>query len=133
MYDRLRYWCYEEESYGGRNYLEEIKQYFASQEDFERMFLTPCLINAYNTGEKGTGEVVRAFVETGAIAKVGTAMKGHAGFDLYLAMTRYGAAEEGMGLHDYGPEASTYVEKIYAYADLLTAAPQKEPVIMAAN
>lgn len=131
MYDRLSYWCYEEENYGGRNYLEEVKQYFASQEDFERMFLTPCLINAYNTGEKGMGEVVRAFVETGQLNEVVKGTSGHAGFDLYLAMARFGAAEEGLGLHDYGPEASTYVEKIYAYAELLNKqSTQSEQVAM---
>lgn len=134
MYDRVRYWCYEEPSYGGRNYLEEIKAAFASQEDFERYFLVPLLVNAYNTGEKGMGDVVHAFVESGTFHRTfGSAS--HAGFDVFQALSEYGAAESSGTLGNYGSEASTYVQRVYAFARLLAAEPERDevPVYMASQ
>ncbi len=119
MYDRVRYWCFEEEPYAGRNYLEDIKQVFASQEEFEQFFFVPLMINAYNTGEKGVGEVVRSFVESGVFHKM-FKKETNAGFDVFQAMTEYGASVDFGDVADYGPEASTYVQRVYAFAGLLT-------------
>jgi len=119
MYDRLPYWCYEEEPYSGRNYLEEIKQIFASKDDFEQYFFLPCLLNSYNTGEQGMGELVQAFVETGTLAEITRNQKGGAGFDIFQAMTDFGRDSELPTLQDYGDDASRYVQRIYALADLL--------------
>ncbi len=119
MYDRVHYWCYEEESYGGRNLLEEVKALLASQEDFERYFLTPLLVNAYNTGEKGIGVVVQAFVLSGGLAQFTAAGERRAGYDVFQAMTEFGAASDHPELDDYGPEASTYVQRAYAFAEAL--------------
>jgi hypothetical protein len=118
MYDRLQYWCYEEAQYRGRNYLEDIKTLFPHQEDFEQYFLVPCLLNAYNTGEQGMGEVVVAFAQSrefAAQAKRG----GTSGYDLFTEMTKWAATSDLSQLQDYRGEASTYVEKIYAAADVL--------------
>jgi hypothetical protein len=117
-YDRLKYWCYEEQNYQGRNYLEDVKALFPSQEDFEKYFFVPCLLNAHNTGEQGMGEVVVAFAQSKeffAHMKAG----GLNGFDLFHDMTRWAAASKLPQLKDYRKDASTYVEKIYAVAPIL--------------
>ncbi len=117
-YDRLQYWCYEEPQYSGRNYLEDIKALFPSQEDYERYFFTPCLLNAHNTGEQGMGEVVVAFAQSKeffAHMKAG----GTNGYDLFAQMTKWAAASDLSQLKDYRGEASTYVEKIYAATEVL--------------
>ncbi len=120
MYDRVQYWCYEDENYQGRNYLEDIKAMFPSQEEFEQYFLVPCLLNAYNTGEQGMGEVIVAFAQSKpffAHMKTG----GVNGYDLFHEMTAWAATSELSQLQDYRSEASTYVQKIYAVAPLLTS------------
>ena len=112
-----RYWCYEEASYGGRNYLEDIKSVFATQEEFEQFFLVPLIINAYNTGERGIGEVVRAFVETGTFAKQFGREKA-AGFDVFQKMTEFGRDADLPELADYGPEASVITSYSIHYTKL---------------
>ena len=117
----MQYWCYEEQNYQGRNYLEDIKALFPSQEDFETYFLVPCLLNAHNTGEQGMGEVIVAFAQSQeffAHMKVG----GVNGFNLFQEMTTWAATSELSQLKDYRSEASTYVQKIYAHSGLLGGA-----------
>ncbi len=118
MYDRLQYWCYEGENYYGQNYLEEIKTVFASQEDFEQYFFVPCLINAFNTGEQGMGEVVVAFAQSATFRAIREQGIVH-GYDLFQAACDF-ARESKLGqLADYKDEASTYAQRVYAFAGLL--------------
>ena len=76
-------------------------------------------MNSYNTGEQGMGELVQAFVETGTLAEITRNQKGGAGFDIFQAMTDFGRDSELPTLQDYGDDASRYVQRIYALADLL--------------
>ncbi len=118
MYDRLQYWCYEGENYYGHNYLEEIKAAFASQEDFETYFFVPCLVNAYNTGEQGMGEVVVAFAQSASFRKLKEAGNVR-GYDLFQAMCDFARDSELSQLADYKEEAPQYVQRVFAFAELL--------------
>lgn len=119
MYDRLQYWCYEGENYYGQNYLEEIKAVFTSQQDFETHFFVPCLINAYNTGEQGIGEVVVAFGQSAEFRNIKEQGNVH-GYDLFQSMCDFGRASELSQLADYKEEAPKYVQRVYAFAELLS-------------
>jgi len=117
-YDRLKYWCYEEENYQGRNYLEDIKMLFDTQDDFENYFLGPCLLGTHNTGERGMGEVVVAYAQS--VPFHTRAKKGNQnGFDVFQEMTQWARASDLVQLKDYKNDASSYVQKIYAFAELV--------------
>lgn len=118
MYDRLQYWCYEGENYSGQNYLEIIKGQFTSQAAFEKYFLVPCLINAYNTGERGIGEVVVAFAKSVTFQSAKKTVGG-GGYDVFQTMCDFARDSELSQLSDYKTEASTYVQRVYAWAELL--------------
>lgn len=117
MHERIRYWSHEEQNWQGRNYLEDVKTLFASQEDFERYFFTPCLLNAYNVGEKGIGEVIQAYAQSAVFHARQVGEKNT--FDVFQEMTEFAQASTLPQLDDYGEEASSYVQKIYAFAELL--------------
>lgn len=129
MYNRIRYWSHEEPNWQGRNFLEDIKQLFPSQEAFEEQFLLPCLVNAYNVGEKGMGEVIQAFAQSAEFHSL--QQEGVGGHDVFQVMTEFGFASDHPDLDDYGPEASTYVQKIYAFAEVLDT--EREEVVQVAS
>jgi hypothetical protein len=119
MYDRLQYWCYEGEGYYGENYLEYIKSVFDTQADFEKYFLTPCIILSYNTGERGASEVINAFAQSDEFRKLKES-KVAGGYNTFQAMCDFGKASPLSQLADFKEEAPTYVQRAYAFAEILS-------------
>jgi len=78
-------------------------------EAFNRYFLVPLMINAYNAGQGTMTKVVEEFfaqyTEKAAVAELLKVDELH-GYDLYLAMSKTTAAEGWVG--NYGQDSSSY-------------------------
>ena len=116
--------------------LEKIEEeFFASNSiQFERYFLAPVVLNAYNSGEGRMVNCIKLFLETypnrEALKKAIGEYPDGFGLDAYLLMTKLSSAvvgrtEKGRRIHriaGYGRDSSQYVVRAYTLAELL-----KEP------
>lgn len=103
------------------------EQFFdGDQETFDRYFMTPLIINAYNTGGPLMRDVLEWFIKTFPSRKevdalIGPHPKGY-GLDLFMAMSMQVHGEQRPKtdpLHAYGDDAKNYVPRVYALADLI--------------
>lgn len=102
------------------------REYFGNDEAaFEKFFLTPILVNAYNAGPARLVVVVNRFLERypnkqALEALIGGHSQGF-GYDAYIAMAREtsGHDDRRRKVPGYGEDSSEYVPRIYALADLL--------------
>ena len=103
-----------------------LKEYFGGDEKaFEKYFLTPVLLNTYNSGADRLAEVVRWFTDhypdrAALEGLIGSHQKGF-GLDAYAAMAKEASkkTDEGNAVSGYGKDSSEYVSRIYALAELL--------------
>jgi hypothetical protein len=84
---------------------------------FEKYFLIPLMINAYNAGQARMGEVVRWFVsqctDIESVLALGFESNFPQGYDVFYAMTQRCADQKGV--RRYGDDARAYVEKVMAW------------------
>ncbi|MCU0678019.1 MAG: transglycosylase SLT domain-containing protein [Candidatus Pacebacteria bacterium] len=88
---------------------------------FEKYFLMPLMINAYNAGQARMGEVVRWFVaqctDIESVLALGFESNFPQGYDVFYAMTHQCAQQKGVSR--YGDDARAYVEKVMAWTEAI--------------
>jgi len=100
--------------------LAYIKEHFFAndEQDFETCFVVPALVNAYNAGARRIAEVITWFVQEvreGRLSEyLPTNIDTPSGFDVYMTMVH--ACAEKEAVHKFGPDASQYTEKVYAWS-----------------
>lgn len=86
---------------------------FSSQSDFLRHFITPLMINSYNSGSSRLAAAVNQFFVPGRN------LEGLVGKDVYLAMSDFAQGEEKGILREYKNDAREYVSRAYALSRVL--------------
>ena len=84
-------------------------------EAMQQYFLGPLVINAYNAGQGTMTRVFNAFFDRYPNREAVEELAGRtlSGYDLFFTMARTSHAQELVG--NYGPAASTYVEKVMGW------------------
>jgi hypothetical protein len=97
--------------------------YFENDEDFAKEFLVPVLVNSYNAGAARMAAVISWFTYKYPDRKTLTEAKDGfepRGYDVFKIMSMEAREENSVPLvAGYGSDASGYVPRIYAFADLL--------------
>ncbi len=100
--------------------LQYIKDTFFDGDEtkFETCFVVPALVNAYNAGARRVSEVITWFVNEVKESRLSSLtppdISNPAGFDVYMVMVH--ACSNAKAVKRFGPDASQYTEKVYAWA-----------------
>lgn len=94
---------------------EVVRSRFFTEEDFERDFIVPLMINAYNAGAARVAEAVELYVSSVYSEDMST------GKDLFLEVADVAQESKQGLLSRYGTEARAYVRGVYASAAVLRA------------
>lgn len=101
----------------------------------EKYFLVPCIINSYNAGQDRMINVVQWFLENYPDPESTMALLSQdeplSGYDIFFAMTHQCALEKGVDA--YGPQASTYVQKVMGWTQAFADYEQKQQGIEIAS
>lgn len=96
------------------NAYRDEQGFLNSERAFLRLFVTPLVINSYNAGPDRVAEAVNEYFYS---------LKGAAEFpegpDVFLNVSRFGSDSTVGLLSEYGPDASSYVQMVYAKALLM--------------
>ena len=92
----------------------------SGDELWQKYFLTPCMINAYNTGSRTIGTCLHEFVAAHSIQELQEMAGESPGYDLFTKFT-YFARESGASSssRNYGRDAATYFVSIAAAAEVV--------------
>ena len=96
--------------------LQEIQQLFSSEEEYQKFFYTPCMINAYNTGADRMAKAIKEFVTPEMLVSLKDKYAEGARYDLYDDLTEFAAMSQKGALEGYQEASSTYTRKVFAYA-----------------
>lgn len=81
----------------------------AGEEQWQKYFLTPCMINAYNAGSLIIGSCLHAFVDAHSMEELRELSGEPPGYDLYTAFTHFArACEVNEFTRRYGDDAQAY-------------------------
>ena len=93
--------------------LLRVRDTFDNQADFLKHFITPLIINSYNSGSSRLATAVNQFFTPERN------LDGFKGKDLFLAMADYAYGEEAGVLGAYKTDAREYVSRAYALSRVL--------------
>ncbi len=87
---------------------------------WQKYFLTPCIINAYNAGSRTVGTCLHEFVESHTLEELQDIAGENPGYDLFTAFT-YFARESGKSSssRNYRRDAGTYFVSIVAASEVV--------------
>jgi hypothetical protein len=106
MYSQLMHYCDDEA-------LLQARDSFSNQSDFLKHFITPLIINSYNSGARRLATAVNRFFVPERD------LDGLVGKDVYLAMADFAQAEDEGLLSSYKTDAREYVSRAYALSRVL--------------
>ncbi len=98
---------------------EKIRWLFGSEEDFQKMFWTPIMINSYQTGSARMADAVNQFVASDRLWELYNIYDGNAGYDIFHEVTQFAEQSDDGLLARYGTSSSAYFEQVAAYARLI--------------
>lgn len=127
LYQRVPHWInntYVKNSEGknkeverDKDYLSIIRSCFASEADWQKYFLAPAMITAYNSGARRAGEAVAFFVRDNQ-ERLEKEWQNTQGYDLFLEMSQYAkGSQEGL-LAGYGDDVVGYFPSIATAKDV---------------
>lgn len=106
---------------------------FPTRAAYERDFLVPCMINAYNPGAGTMRRAVKEFLRMNDPSDILERYKSQVGKDVFFELNQF-ALESDIGLlASYGPESAAYVPVIYALRAVLQNEVTEESIRVAAN
>ncbi len=110
-----------------------IEPLFPSREAFERDFLVPCMINAYNPGAGTLRTALREFLKVTDTSDFIEKYHTNIGKDVFFAMNRFALESDTGLLAEYKERSAEYVSYIYALRDILDTTSNGSPLRVAAN
>ena len=110
-----------------------IRPLFANQDAYERDFLVPCMINAYNPGAGTMRRAIKEFLKVTDPSDILERYDNHVGKDVFFELSQFAEASDIGLLASYGPESAAYVPYIYALRDVFVHEERTDRVRVAAN
>jgi hypothetical protein len=135
VYTRVRHWMKNErvENQAGElvnqerlETYEKLRELFPSGEEgeqqWQKYFLTPCMVNAYNAGSWTIGACLHEFVAAHSQAELQELVGENPGFDLFRTFTHFAkSCEVSRFTRNYGDDAQAYFVSIAAASEELRA------------
>lgn len=108
----------------------EAEFFHGDSEEFEKCFLAPVLINAYNAGMGNMAKLIGWFARTYGTQEKTIGLFGQdqklSGYDVFTAMAKQGLVDEPVG--GYKKDASAYTFKVYGAALCLLRHPASKEI-----
>jgi hypothetical protein len=96
--------------------IDQIQQLFASEKDFNTFFLTPVMINAYNTGAGRMSKAIKEFATPDRVFEMHEKYNETVGYDLFHDLTEFAEISNKGSLSGYKIASASYTVKVFGYA-----------------
>lgn len=147
IYTRLQYWMKKEivEDAEGEKIRKERPETFTTlrglfpqgaegEEQWQKYFLTPCMINAYNTGSWTIGACLHEFVAAHTVEELQALVGENPGYDFFMAFTHFAkGCDVNEYTQQYGDDAQSYFVSIMAASEALSVESEAGEDLVAQN
>ncbi len=96
--------------------IDSLRVLFESEEDFNTFFITPVMINAYNTGSGRMAKAIKEFITPERISQLQEEYDDIVRYDIFDDLTEFAKDSDDGLLAGYKDASASYTFKVYGYA-----------------
>ena len=96
--------------------IDPIQQLFNSEGDFNKFFLAPVMINAYNTGAGRMSRAIKEFASPDRVFELHEKYNEMAGYDVFDDLVEFSKHSNTGSLSGYKTASASYTYKVFGYA-----------------